>query len=331
MKFGDKLSQLRKEKGLSQEELATKLNVTIQTISEWELGQSKPDTNKLTEISNLLNVDINQLIDNETSTKDNLPNTSINYSDPQPRKWLLIVLIIIAIIIVIILASKFVTDKKNKAENTWNIFDIFENIYNNQDNNQSNIEDIFNDAVNDQKKESFNSTFELYTGTKYGSQVSMLLDNIITNNKTNSTHILTVIYNELNTTDESEIRNLKKQLDDWTEYEVILDYDENGYINKITIEAYSNVSDFDISSFNNKFESYAGTSNGISVSSLIDKIITNNKTNEEHIINVVYGSINTTNESEIRNIKKKLDDWTNYEVILDYDEVGFINKVTIEK
>ena len=53
MKFEQKLMNLRKQKSMSQEELAEKLNVTRQTISKWELGQSKPDMDKLLEISKL--------------------------------------------------------------------------------------------------------------------------------------------------------------------------------------------------------------------------------------------------------------------------------------
>lgn len=76
---------------------------------------------------------------------------------------------------------------------------------------------------------------------------------------------------------------------------------------------------------------YAGTEWGSSVSRVLDKIITNNKTKPDRIIRVIYGSINTTDENEIRTIKSKLDEWkTDYEVILDYDEIGFVNQVTIQ-
>ena len=44
MTFGEKLLQLRKEHGLSQEELAEQLNVSRQAISRWEAGSSLPDT-----------------------------------------------------------------------------------------------------------------------------------------------------------------------------------------------------------------------------------------------------------------------------------------------
>lgn len=322
MKFGDKLSQLRRKAGLSQEELGDQLNVTRQTISKWELSQSKPDTDKLMEISKLLNVDFNQLADDEMLLNDNVTNIDINTDEVRPRKWLLVVLVIIAIIIVIILANKFVMDRKaDKDNNDGGIFGIFDN-----------VEDIEEDF----DKKSFNSHYEFRTGTKRGSSVSSLLDDVITNNKTNKKHIIKVVFGEITTTDHNEIKNMKRKLDDFTDYEVSLDYDDNGWANKITIEEIVEeekeeiVSEFDIRFFNNGIEMYSGTQYGTSISYLLDKIITSNKTNKEHIITVVYGSINTTDDSEIRNIKKQLDKWTEYEVILDYDEVGFINKVTIE-
>lgn len=40
MEFGNRLYELRKQKGLSQEELASRLDVTRQTVSKWELGDS---------------------------------------------------------------------------------------------------------------------------------------------------------------------------------------------------------------------------------------------------------------------------------------------------
>ena len=46
MEFGNRLYELRKQKGLSQEELANRLDVTRQTVSKWELGDSTPDMDK---------------------------------------------------------------------------------------------------------------------------------------------------------------------------------------------------------------------------------------------------------------------------------------------
>ena len=71
MKFYEKLIILRKKALLSQEALAEKLDVTRQTISKWELDQTKPDMDKLKEISKLFDVDINVLTDDTISLEDN--------------------------------------------------------------------------------------------------------------------------------------------------------------------------------------------------------------------------------------------------------------------
>ena len=65
MKFNEKLIELRKKEGLSQEELGYKLNVTRQTISKWELGQTTPEMEKLSEISNIFGISVDNLIKTE--------------------------------------------------------------------------------------------------------------------------------------------------------------------------------------------------------------------------------------------------------------------------
>ncbi|MEF2920112.1 MAG: helix-turn-helix transcriptional regulator [Acutalibacteraceae bacterium] len=62
MNFNNRLYQLRKQKGFSQEELANRLNVSRQTISKWEVGDSTPDMEKLIAISDLFNVSLDNLI-----------------------------------------------------------------------------------------------------------------------------------------------------------------------------------------------------------------------------------------------------------------------------
>ena len=62
MKFNEKLIKLRKASGLSQEELADKLNVARQTVSKWELGETTPEMNKLIELSDLFDVSIDEMV-----------------------------------------------------------------------------------------------------------------------------------------------------------------------------------------------------------------------------------------------------------------------------
>lgn len=62
MDFNNRLYQLRKQKGFSQEELANRLNVSRQTISKWEVGDSTPDMEKLIAISDLFEVSLDKLV-----------------------------------------------------------------------------------------------------------------------------------------------------------------------------------------------------------------------------------------------------------------------------
>lgn len=53
MIFADKVVQLRKKSGWSQEELAEKLNVTRQSVSKWEGAQSIPDLEKILQLAQI--------------------------------------------------------------------------------------------------------------------------------------------------------------------------------------------------------------------------------------------------------------------------------------
>lgn len=62
MEFNNKLYELRKQKGFSQEELASRLNVSRQTVSKWEVGESTPDMEKLVAISALFEISLDELV-----------------------------------------------------------------------------------------------------------------------------------------------------------------------------------------------------------------------------------------------------------------------------
>lgn len=70
MTLGEKLQQLRKSKGMSQEELAEKLNVSRQSISKWELNDSVPDISKIVLISEVFSVSTDFLL-KESENKTN--------------------------------------------------------------------------------------------------------------------------------------------------------------------------------------------------------------------------------------------------------------------
>ena len=60
--FKDNLMSLRKMKGLSQEELADKINVRRQTLSKYETGESLPDVEKCKQIADVLDVSLDDLV-----------------------------------------------------------------------------------------------------------------------------------------------------------------------------------------------------------------------------------------------------------------------------
>lgn len=64
MNLGNKIIKLRKKEKLSQEQLADKLGVTRQTISNWELNITKPDITQVKKLSEVFNISIDDLLDN---------------------------------------------------------------------------------------------------------------------------------------------------------------------------------------------------------------------------------------------------------------------------
>ena len=66
MEFENRLYELRKQKGLSQEELASRLDVTRQTVSKWELGETAPDIKQAQILSQIFNISLDELTGNDT-------------------------------------------------------------------------------------------------------------------------------------------------------------------------------------------------------------------------------------------------------------------------
>ena len=68
--FNENIKKIRKEKGLSQEELAVKLNVVRQTISKWEKGLSVPDADLLISLSEILETPVSILLGKDIEAKE---------------------------------------------------------------------------------------------------------------------------------------------------------------------------------------------------------------------------------------------------------------------
>lgn len=115
----DNIKSLRKQKGLSQEELSIKLNVVRQTISKWEQGLSVPDAEMLVTISEVFNTPVSKLLgENILETeKDNLNaiaskleiiNNQLVQRKETRRKfwhWFFIIMSIILILLFIIIVN----------------------------------------------------------------------------------------------------------------------------------------------------------------------------------------------------------------------------------
>lgn len=66
--FGQRFQRLRKNANLTQEDVATKLNITAQAVSKWENDVSAPDISVLVEISDILGVTLNDLLGKTVET-----------------------------------------------------------------------------------------------------------------------------------------------------------------------------------------------------------------------------------------------------------------------
>lgn len=62
LKIGKFIARLRKERNITQQELAEKLDITDRAVSKWERGLSLPDAGKMLELCNILNINVNELL-----------------------------------------------------------------------------------------------------------------------------------------------------------------------------------------------------------------------------------------------------------------------------
>jgi len=88
MNFSEKLQILRKEKRLSQEGLAEKLNVSRQAVSKWESGQSFPELDKIIILSDIFSVTVDELVKDNIELKRNIEDkkTEEKKNDSQEDK-----------------------------------------------------------------------------------------------------------------------------------------------------------------------------------------------------------------------------------------------------
>ena len=138
-KIGKFILELRKEKRMTQQELALKIGVTDRAISKWENGRGMPDLSLMKPLCDKLGISINELISGEKINKkeyqdrfeENIFNT-INYSQKQIKKTRnkYVIIIVIIVLFLIVLATLFGIDINRMKNNepvvfsTWG-FDYF--------------------------------------------------------------------------------------------------------------------------------------------------------------------------------------------------------------
>lgn len=118
MNIGKKIFEFRKKKGLSQEKLAEKVDVTRQTISNWELGETQPNPEQLKLLSKELNVSIDELLDNDikdvliekTNNTEKIAKSTFNV-----LKYFVLGILSVLVIFIILFIIKIVNNSKDKG------------------------------------------------------------------------------------------------------------------------------------------------------------------------------------------------------------------------
>ena len=138
--FGENLKTLRKQKGFSQEELATRLHVVRQTISKWEKNLSVPDADTLIRLAEVLEVSVSELlgakIENENTASDvaeqlSRINEQLAIKNRRSRRiWKIVAIILAAIVLINIFIAVFFSVPNLNEGNQSNQPEITDQIQN---------------------------------------------------------------------------------------------------------------------------------------------------------------------------------------------------------
>jgi transcriptional regulator with XRE-family HTH domain len=123
MEIGNKINQLRKLSGMTQEQLAEKLHVSRQTLSKWESGATSPDLNSVVTISKLYHVSLDELLLEETAHTAHTNDEQITLSDLvninlHQRRIMLLLASGLSFIMVSLLNLAYVTALSNVTAST---------------------------------------------------------------------------------------------------------------------------------------------------------------------------------------------------------------------
>lgn len=124
MTIGQQISLLRKQKNMSQEDLAAALDVSRQAVSKWETGLCSPDTNNLIRLAALLEVDVNVLVGSPEAPVPAAPKKSISLP-----VLALSILLVIALCGASVFAVLWQTEKRaNAATQADAVTPVYQNV-----------------------------------------------------------------------------------------------------------------------------------------------------------------------------------------------------------
>lgn len=150
MSFGEKLSFLRKQRGMTQMELAEKLDISRQAVSRWERGTAEPSTENLVSIGKLFDVTVDTLI-NEDIQLQNGPAVQVAAAKDTTRdkgRYSIARLIGIVMFTIILVLTVFIFMRNGqKGSSEQNPIDIDDMEREMIDPNEWNTEDFLSDLT----------------------------------------------------------------------------------------------------------------------------------------------------------------------------------------
>lgn len=105
MKLADKIIQLRKSRGLSQDALAEKLNVSRQAISRWEMGTAMPDAANILQLSKLFGVSTDYLLNDDYQSDDDIPKVKEAKADGFSQIMFFLIVLEVMILVIQFMSS----------------------------------------------------------------------------------------------------------------------------------------------------------------------------------------------------------------------------------
>lgn len=151
IKIGKFIAECRKNKNLTQVQLANKLNITDRAISKWETGKSMPDSLIMLDLCNELGISVNELLSGERiemnnydkKAEENLFELNKNNEDKNKKivKFGTVIKVLLGIIIVLVLYGKYMEIQVDQGGVLFEFTDRFEKLEERIDNLEKNIDD----------------------------------------------------------------------------------------------------------------------------------------------------------------------------------------------